>query len=88
MGARQLPSNKEQRSHCLKWVFKTKYNEDGSVQQPSLNFNETFALVTRLETIRTAFAIAAHFELKVYQLDVKLAFLNEELQKEVYVERP
>ena len=81
---------------CLKWVYKTKYNEDGSIQkhkarlvakgysqQPGVDFNETFALVARIETIRLVLAIAAQLELNVYQMDVKSTFLNGELKEEV-----
>jgi len=41
-----------------------------------------------METIRTVLAIAAQLKLPVYQLDVKSAFLNGELEEEVYVEQP
>jgi hypothetical protein len=85
----------------LKWVYKTKYKEDGTIQKhkarlvakgysqkPGVDFNETFAPVARMETIRIVLALAAQLELPVYQLDVKSAFLNGELQEEVYVEQP
>ena len=60
----------------------------GYSQQPGVDFNETFAPVTRMETIRTVLAIAAQMELQVFQLDVKAAFLNGEFEEEVYVEQP
>uniref|UniRef100_A0A2N9G9X7 Uncharacterized protein n=1 Tax=Fagus sylvatica TaxID=28930 RepID=A0A2N9G9X7_FAGSY len=85
----------------LKWIYKTKFNEDGSIQkhkarlvakgyaqQPGVDFHETFALVVRMETIRTVLALAAQMELQVFQLDVKSAFLNGDLEEEVYVEQP
>ncbi|KAM1012444.1 hypothetical protein ACFX15_041792 [Malus domestica] len=85
----------------VKWVFKTKLNLDGSVQKnkarlvakgyvqkPGLDYNETFAPVARLDTIRTLIALAAHRSWKIFQLDVKSAFLNGILQEEVYVDQP
>ena len=60
----------------------------GYSQQPGVDFNETFAPVIRMETIRTILAIAAQMELQVFQLDVKAAFLNGEFEEEVYVEQP
>ena len=95
----ELPKNKDVIG--LKWVYKTKYKEDGSIQkhkarlvakgysqQPGVDFNETFAPVARMETIRTFLALAAQHELPIYQLDVKSAFLNGKLEEEVYVQQP
>ncbi|KAM1357424.1 hypothetical protein ACFX2H_031230 [Malus domestica] len=85
----------------VKWVFKTKLNLDGTVQKnkarlvakgyaqkPGIDYNETFAPVARLDTIRTLIALAAQKSWKLYQLDVKSAFLNGVLEEEVYVEQP
>jgi len=85
----------------LKWVYKIKYNDDGNIQkykarlvakgysqQPGVDFNETFAPVVHMETIWTVLALAAQPKLPVYQLNVKSAFLNGDLQEEIYVEQP
>ncbi|CAL2249791.1 unnamed protein product [Prunus armeniaca] len=85
----------------VKWVYKTKLNLDGTVQKnkarlvakgysqkPGIDYNETFAPVARVDTIRTLIALAAHKEWSLYQLDVKSAFLNGVLKEEVYVEQP
>ncbi|KAM1032295.1 hypothetical protein ACFX2I_035891 [Malus domestica] len=85
----------------VKWVFKTKLNLDGTVQKnkarlvakgyaqkPGIDYNETFAPVARLDTIRTLIALAAQKSWKLYQLDVKSAFLNGVLEEEVFVEQP
>ena len=53
-----------------------------------VDFNETFAPVARLESIRILLAIASHLNFKLYQMDVKSFFLNGMLQEEVYVEQP
>ena len=84
-----------------KWIFKNKSDEHGTVirnksrlvaqgytQVEGVDFNETFALVARLESIRILLAIASHLNFKLYQMDVKSAFLNGMLQEEVYVEQP
>ena len=52
-----------------------------------MGFDETFALVVRLESIRILLAIACHLNFKLYQMDVKSSFLNGMLQEEVYVEQ-
>ena len=85
----------------VKWVFRTKLNSDGSVhkykarlvvkgyaQVWGVDFSETFAPVARMDTIRMTLAMAAQQGWKVYQLDVKSAFLNGVLQEEIYVEQP
>ena len=54
----------------------------------AVDCDETFAPVARLESIRILLAIASHLNFKLYQMDVKSAFLNGMLQEEVYVEQP
>ena len=53
-----------------------------------INFNETFSLVARLESIRILLTIASYLNFKLYQMDVESAFLNQMLEEEVYVEQP
>jgi hypothetical protein len=53
-----------------------------------LNFDETYALVARLESIRILLAYATYHGFKLYQMDVKSAFLNGPIKEEVYVEQP
>ena len=60
----------------------------GFSQEERIDYDETYALVARLEAIRMFLAFAAHSNFKVYQMDMKSAFLNGELEEEVYVEQP
>lgn len=60
----------------------------GYTQQLGIDFQETFASVPRLDTIRALIALAAQKGWSLYQLDVKFVFLNGELKDEVYVEQP
>jgi hypothetical protein len=53
-----------------------------------LDFNKTYALVARLELIRILLAYATYHGFKLYQMDVKSAFLNGPIKEEVYVEQP
>jgi hypothetical protein len=84
-----------------KWVFKNKQGEDGEVvrnkpglvaqgysQVEGLDFGETFAPVARLEAIRILLAFAVSKGFKLYQMDMKSAFLNAVIQEEVYVRHP
>ena len=85
----------------LKWVFKVKRDELGNiirhkarlvakgyVQRAGVDFDEVFAPVARMESIRTLLALAAHEGWKVHHMDVKSAFLNGDLREEVYVSHP
>jgi hypothetical protein len=84
-----------------KWVFKNKHGEDGEIvrnktrlvaqgysQIEGLDFGETFAPVARLEAIRILLAFAMSKGFKLYEIDVKSAFLNGVIQEEVYVRQP
>lgn len=85
----------------LRWIFKIKRNSDGTinkykarlvakgyVQQQGIDFDEAFAPVARLETIRLLVSIAATNGWEVHHLDVKTAFLHGELKETVYVSQP
>jgi hypothetical protein len=52
------------------------------------DFDETFAPVARLESIHILLVYATHHNFKLYQMDVKSAFLNRPIKEEVYVEQP
>nr|GEY57507.1 retrovirus-related Pol polyprotein from transposon TNT 1-94 [Tanacetum cinerariifolium] len=82
----------------LKWIYKVKLDELGGIlknkvrlvargyhQEERIDFEESFAPVTRLDAIRIFLAFAAHVNMIVYQMDVKTAFLNDIMQEEVYV---
>ncbi|GJX75354.1 retrovirus-related pol polyprotein from transposon TNT 1-94 [Tanacetum coccineum] len=60
----------------------------GYCQEEGIDFEESFALVARLEAVRIFLAFAAHMNMIVYQMDVKTAFLNGILREEVYVSQP
>jgi hypothetical protein len=60
----------------------------GYSQLEGLHFGETFAPVARLESIGILLAYAIHHGFKLYQIDVKSAFLNGSIKEEMYVEQP
>ncbi|GJW88477.1 retrovirus-related pol polyprotein from transposon TNT 1-94 [Tanacetum coccineum] len=82
----------------LKWIYKVKTNEFGEVlnnkarlvaqgfmQEEGIDFEESFTPVAKIEAIRIFVANAASKNMMIFQMDVKIAFLNGELKEEVYV---
>ncbi|GKD88601.1 retrovirus-related pol polyprotein from transposon TNT 1-94 [Tanacetum coccineum] len=82
----------------LKWIYKGKLDELGGIlknkarlvacgyrQEKGIDFEESFALVARLNAIRFFLAYAAYMNMIVYQMDVKTTFLNGIMREEVYV---
>jgi hypothetical protein len=84
-----------------KWVFRNKKDEHGVVtrnkarlvakgysQVKGLDFDETYALIARLESIRILLGYATYHGFKLYKMDLKSTFLNGPIKEEVYVEQP
>lgn len=82
-------------------VLRNKYRTDGSIekrkarlvargfsQRPGIHFDQTFAPVARLRSIRLLMALAVHHRMEVHQLDVATAYLNGILEEKVYMEPP
>ena len=84
-----------------KWVIRKRLKPDGSIdkfkarlvakgfkQKTDLDFFDTFSSVTRITSIRLLIAIATIFDLKIHQMDVITAFLNGDLEEEIYMDQP
>ena len=81
-----------------KWVYKRKRGIDGKVetfktrlvvkgytQKEGIDYEETFSLVAMLKSIRILLSIAAHYDYAIWQMDFKTAFLNSNLEEEIYM---
>nr|GEX56252.1 retrovirus-related Pol polyprotein from transposon TNT 1-94 [Tanacetum cinerariifolium] len=95
------PSSNKVMVISLKLIYKVKLDELGGIfknkarlvargyrQEEGIDFEESFALVARLEAVRIFLTFAAHMNMTVYQMDVKMAFLSGILREEVYVSQP
>jgi len=84
-----------------KWVFRKRLDESGVItrnkarlvakgynQEEGIDYGETFAPVSRLEAVRLLLAFACMSGFKLFQMDVKSAFLNGIINEEVYIEQP
>ena len=96
-----VPKPKHQVVIGTKWVFRNKLDELGNIvrnkatpcssriyQEEGIDFDETFAPVARLEAIQMLLSFASFMKSKLFQMDVKSAFLNGVLSEEVYVKQP
>ena len=68
--------------------FKARFVTKGFKQKDDLDFFDTFSPVTSITSIRLLIAIVAIFDLKIHQIDVEIAFLNGNLEKEIYMDQP
>jgi hypothetical protein len=84
-----------------KWVFKTKKDPLGNIerykarlvakgfiQREGINYTETFSPVSKKYSLRVIMELVAHFDLELQQIDVKMTFLNGDLEEEVYMKQP
>jgi hypothetical protein len=84
-----------------RWLYKLKYVVDGSIEKykshfvawgfshiEGVDYDETFTLVARYNSIRSVISIATEISWKIHQMDVKTTFMNGLIQEEVYIEHP
>ena len=83
-----------------KWVYKTKFIVDehiekdkarlvakGFNQLEGINYNETFATIAKMNTIRTILSITSYYKWEMHQMDVKSVFLNGNFNEEIYMQQ-
>ena len=84
-----------------RWVYKIKLNHNGTIQcfktrlvakgyhqSYGIDYDETYSPVVKLQSLQVIFVLATQYDLELYQLDVKTAFLNGNLDEELYMQIP
>ena len=96
-----VPRPKGEQSISIKWKFQNKTDEKDNVirnkawlvaqgysQMEGVDYDEIFAPIARMESIRILLALACQLKFTFYQMDVKIAFLNGLLKEDVHVAQP
>jgi hypothetical protein len=96
-----VPLPKGRKLVRYKWVYRTKYASDGSVERhkaqlvskgfsqvEGIDYNETFSPVEKMNSIHLVLALAASHKWEFHQMDVKSSFLHGDFQEEIYMEQP
>ena len=68
--------------------YKARLVAKGYAQKEGVDYDDTSAPTARYSSIRIVLALCSHYAWSIFQLDVKSAFLNDDLEEEVYVEQP
>ena len=84
-----------------KWVFKTKRDSNGNIerfkarlvakgytQKDGIDYKETFSPVSKKDSLRIIMALVAQYDLELHQMDVKITFLNGDIEEEIYMNQP
>ena len=84
-----------------KWVFKTKRDSNGNIewfkarlvakgytQKDGIDHKETFLPVSKKDSLRIIMALVAQYNLELHQMDVKIAFLNGDIEEKIYMDQP
>ena len=82
-----------------KWLFVTKRDAKGKItqhkcrliangftQKDGINYNKTFSPFLKKDSLKIVMSLVAHYDLELYQMDVKTTFLNGDLEEEIYID--
>ena len=68
--------------------YKARLVAKGFTQKEGIDFTETFSPVSMKDSFRIIMALVAHFDLELHQMDVKTAFLNDDIDESIYMVQP
>lgn len=96
-----VPRSRDIKEISAKWIFKIKYDTKGNVERykarlvargftqvEGVDYNEIFAPVVRMDSVRLLFSLCAQLDLKFRQFDIATAFLNGDIVEDLYLTPP